>query len=227
VLGGRFSNDARDSHRKASGHDEQAGLVGAYGKHGAWRLEIALIAHGVPLKYVNAALGFVDAETAINNERPLIYELDFNEANTHVGVIAGHGKERNGVEWIYILDPYDLVFRNRRIVSIGPSRALVISLGGPHEVISWAIVNGGRRRAADVVWHQVLRSELGPEVDARAVVRKTLEHLGVPSAVGLLTARDVRRYEDARVERGDVWAARGQAALLSIPQRLQSRSRSA
>ena len=93
-----------------------------------------------------------------------------------------------------------------RVVSVGPSRALLVSLGAPHDTLSWAIVNGGRRRADAVVWRQVQRFELGPDVDARAVMRDTLEHLGVPSAIGLLTARDVRRYEEARAARGDIWA---------------------
>ena len=93
-----------------------------------------------------------------------------------------------------------------RVVSVGPSRALLVSLGAPHDTLSWAIVNGGRRRAEAVVWRQVQRFELGPDVDARAVMRDTLEHLGVASAIGLLTARDVRSYEEARAERGDIWA---------------------
>jgi adenosylcobinamide amidohydrolase len=93
-----------------------------------------------------------------------------------------------------------------RVESIGRGRALVVSLGEPHEVISWAIVNGGRRRAERVVWREVLMSELGPEIDARDVMQETLAQLGFQTAVGLLTARDVRRYEEAIVERAGVRA---------------------
>ncbi|WP_140637263.1 papain-like cysteine protease family protein [Methylibium rhizosphaerae] len=99
--------------KKVLGYDMQAGLVTAHSKHGAKCFESALKAHGVSSRYVQAALGFVDVEMSIGAGSPLVYDLDFEEPTTHVGVIAGHGKEGNGTEWIYILDPYDLVFRSR------------------------------------------------------------------------------------------------------------------
>jgi adenosylcobinamide amidohydrolase len=77
---------------------------------------------------------------------------------------------------------------------------LIVPLGAPHEVISWAIVNGGRLRADTVVWREVFLSELGPDIDARAVLVDTLAATECAGAVGLLTARDVRRYEDERTE---------------------------
>src|SRR4051794_41360974 len=39
-----------------------------------------------------------------------------------------------------------------RVVESAGWRALVVDLGAPHEVLSWAIVNGGRRRATSVAW---------------------------------------------------------------------------
>ena len=78
-------------------------------------------------------------------------------------------------------------------------------LGAPHDVLSWAIVNGGRRVASDVVWREVVRGELGPEVDPvalpAALLRRALAEAKLPDAVGLLTARDVRSFEVA--EAGD------------------------
>ena len=85
-----------------------------------------------------------------------------------------------------------------RVIETAEMRALVVTLGGPHDVVSWAIVNGGRARADAVVWREVRLTELGPAVDAAALTRQTLSALGMPGAIGLLTARDVRRYEIER-----------------------------
>ena len=81
-------------------------------------------------------------------------------------------------------------------------------LGAPHDVLSWAIVNGGRRVASDVVWREVVRGELGPEVDPvalpAALLRRALAEAQLPDAVGLLTARDVRSFDTAdAVDAGD------------------------
>jgi adenosylcobinamide amidohydrolase len=92
------------------------------------------------------------------------------------------------------------------VLEVGAARALVVSLGGPHEVVSWAVVNGGRRQADAVVWREVRSGELGPDSDARRLMRETLAQVGRPEAVGLLTARDVRRFEEERVVRGGVRA---------------------
>ena len=94
-----------------------------------------------------------------------------------------------------------------RVVETDGWRALVVELGTAHDVVSWAIVNGGRRRATSVAWREVRRGELGPTVDAAMLMRRTLDELRMPEAVGLLTARDVRRYEVERVARGGVEAA--------------------
>jgi adenosylcobinamide amidohydrolase len=94
-----------------------------------------------------------------------------------------------------------------RVVESGGWRALVVDLGAPHEVLSWAIVNGGRRRATSVAWREVRRGELGPSVDAAMLMRRTLDELRRPDAVGLMTARDVRRHDVERVARGDVEAS--------------------
>src|SRR3954452_10712717 len=92
------------------------------------------------------------------------------------------------------------------VVEMAASRALIVRLGEPHDVLSWAIVNGGRTKADLVVWREVRLAELGPTADAAALLRETLAQVGAPRAVGLLTARDVRRYEIERVERDGVQA---------------------
>ena len=93
-----------------------------------------------------------------------------------------------------------------RVEGLPRGRALVVPLGGEHEVLSWAVVNGGRRRATCVVWREVRLAELGPDCDGADLMRETLARLDLPGAVGLLTARDVRAYEDERAERGVAWA---------------------
>ena len=92
------------------------------------------------------------------------------------------------------------------VVEGNVGRALVVRLAGPHDVLSWAIVNGGRRAADTIVWREVRLDELGPTSDPAALLTATLSELAAPGAVGLLTARDVRRYEVARAEREGVAA---------------------
>jgi adenosylcobinamide amidohydrolase len=92
------------------------------------------------------------------------------------------------------------------LVETASSRALVVRLGGPHEALSWAIVNGGRTTTDSVVWREVRIGELGPAIDPSVVMRETLAQVGAPRAVGLLTGRDVRRYELERIERDGVVA---------------------
>ena len=38
------------------------------------------------------------------------------------------------------------------LIETASSRALLVRLGGPHEALSWAIVNGGRTRTDSVVF---------------------------------------------------------------------------
>lgn len=73
-------------------------------------------------------------------------------------------------------------------------RTLRVRLGAPHEVLSSAIVNGGRRSAAEVVWLEVRDEELRPPADATRLARDRLAALGAPGAVGLLTSRAVARH---------------------------------
>lgn len=73
---------------------------------------------------------------------------------------------------------------------------LVVHLGAPHAVLSWAVHRGGRTRASTVAWRQVTDAELGPDVDPALLLSRSLEAKGLSEAVGLLTSRDVSRYED-------------------------------
>lgn len=79
-------------------------------------------------------------------------------------------------------------------------RFLVARLPGPHDVLSWAVVGGGRRRAQVVAWHQVVNRELGPDTDPRALLRGRLADAGIPHAVGLLTSASLAGYTDVERE---------------------------
>jgi adenosylcobinamide amidohydrolase len=73
-------------------------------------------------------------------------------------------------------------------------RWLVVRLPGPHVVLSWAIVNGGRRTASAVAWHEVRESELRPPVDPARLLSTRLAARGQGDAVGLLTSASVARH---------------------------------
>lgn len=73
-------------------------------------------------------------------------------------------------------------------------RRLVLRLGGPHAVLSWAIVNGGRRTATEVVWCQVRGDDLCPPADPELLLRAQLAQACLPDAVGLLTSADLAQH---------------------------------
>jgi adenosylcobinamide amidohydrolase len=85
-------------------------------------------------------------------------------------------------------------------------RLLVVRLGAPHAVLSWAVVNGGRRTVSEVAWHEVRDDELRPPVDAAALLRARLAAAGIPGAVGLLTSRALAARVVARRSAGGVCA---------------------
>jgi adenosylcobinamide amidohydrolase len=86
-------------------------------------------------------------------------------------------------------------------------RTMVLRLGGPHAVLSWAIVNGGRRTVSEVVWCEVRNDELRPPVDPERLLRARLAAASLPGAVGLLTSADLsRRVVVERASGG--WRAR-------------------
>jgi adenosylcobinamide amidohydrolase len=83
---------------------------------------------------------------------------------------------------------------------------LVVDLLQEHEVASWAIVNGGRRRARQVAWLKVDNADLPPAVDPRRLLAERLADRGMADAVGLLTSGWIENYSQARVSCGDVEA---------------------
>ncbi|WNG37162.1 adenosylcobinamide amidohydrolase [Archangium violaceum] len=83
----------------------------------------------------------------------------------------------------------------------GGGRLLVVRFERPHAVLSWAVINGGRRRARAVVWRQVRDDELVPGVDPVALLAASLGESS-EETVGLLTSRDVSTFDDVRLASG-------------------------
>jgi adenosylcobinamide amidohydrolase len=76
-------------------------------------------------------------------------------------------------------------------------RQLVVRFGAPVEVASWAIWNGGRRRARAVAWLAVNNAELPVGVDPRRLCGERLRAAALEDAVGLLTSGRLDRFRRA------------------------------
>jgi adenosylcobinamide amidohydrolase len=75
-------------------------------------------------------------------------------------------------------------------------RRLVARLGTQHRTLSWALCGGGLAYAHAVVWRHVAEHELSPALDPAVLLQRDLDAAGLPDAVGLMTARDVTRFEE-------------------------------
>ena len=80
-------------------------------------------------------------------------------------------------------------------------RLLVARFPAARQVLSWAIWNGGRRRAPAVAWVGVTNAELPVGSIPRALCEARLRAAGLEAAVGLLTSGQLARHRQA-------WAAR-------------------
>jgi adenosylcobinamide amidohydrolase len=85
-------------------------------------------------------------------------------------------------------------------------RWLVVRFASEHDVLSWAPVGGGFRRATAVAWHRVQEEELRPPVDAKLLLEGRMRAASLARAVGLMTSRRLDSYSDARCEWGGVAA---------------------
>ena len=71
---------------------------------------------------------------------------------------------------------------------------LVVDFDGPRQVASWAIWNGGRRRAPGVTWVAVKNAELPIGTDPRHLCQQRLQAAGLHDSVGLLTSGQLQRF---------------------------------
>ena len=77
---------------------------------------------------------------------------------------------------------------------------LVVELGAPHAVASWAVVGGGLQEAEAVAWLQVRDADLGPELDPAQWLEKRSSQAGLAHAVCMLTSSDLMHHQVARNE---------------------------
>ncbi len=81
---------------------------------------------------------------------------------------------------------------------------LVARFDGPSLVLSWSANRPGFVTATRVAWLEVTGSEVACLDDPAAFLEERLKAAKLPGAVGLMTARDVRRHHFARATVEDV-----------------------
>lgn len=79
---------------------------------------------------------------------------------------------------------------------------LIAEFAEPHEILSWALVHGGRFRTQAVAWYQVRHEDLAPPVEPRQFLEAHLESEGLPGAVGMLTSRELDACVDCEKTEG-------------------------
>lgn len=83
---------------------------------------------------------------------------------------------------------------------------LTVDLGAEMQVLSWAINRPGFVTARNIVWREVRNADLPRDMDVQGWFAAELAARGAQAAVAFLTSRDVRFYEEALVQVGDVEA---------------------
>ena len=91
-------------------------------------------------------------------------------------------------------------------------KLLVVRFPAVHRTLSWAVCGGGLGLTRAVVWRYVERGELGPDVDAAALMQASLERHGLGRAVGMMTARTLATF-DCVTRQKDGVAARAVATV--------------
>lgn len=76
---------------------------------------------------------------------------------------------------------------------------LVVDLGAPHRVLSFAPHNPGFVTASRILWREVRNADLPPEVDALGWFAGQMAGQGCATEVGMLTSRDITRFVQRRV----------------------------
>ncbi len=74
---------------------------------------------------------------------------------------------------------------------------LIAELGDFHDVLSWAVVNGGRTKARRVAWLQVTAGDLAPPIHPEEYFRKKMTEEKIEEAVGFLTSGNIDRYAES------------------------------
>lgn len=75
---------------------------------------------------------------------------------------------------------------------------LIARLAQPMRVLSWAPIGAGYRVTDSVLWREVRNADLSLDFDAESWFAQEMTRF--PSAVGMMTSRDIGTYQEARSE---------------------------
>lgn len=95
---------------------------------------------------------------------------------------------------------------------VDDGRLLVVRFPRVHRTLSWAVCGGGLGLTRAVVWRYTTLDELGPHVDATALLEASLKAHGLERAVGMMTARSLASFDSVTKHDGAV-AARAVATV--------------
>lgn len=83
---------------------------------------------------------------------------------------------------------------------------LVARFAAPQRMLSWSLNRPGFQTVETVAWLQIDGADLGPEVDPLAYLNTQLGAADLEPALGLLTSRDLDRFQRATAVRGSIQA---------------------
>ncbi len=117
-------------------------------------------------------------------------------------------------------DPLDVPF----VISCAPP-FLIARFAEPQRTLGWSLLHPGFAVVTDIVWVEVRDGDLGPSVDAPALLKARLAEAALPDALGFMTSRDIRRHHLCRRRSEAVEAACLTTVGLSNGERVGSRRR--
>lgn len=100
---------------------------------------------------------------------------------------------------------------------------LTVRFAAPQRTLGWSLLHPGFAVVRDVVWVEVRNADLGLAIDAEAFLRSRLAEAGRPSALGLMTSRDIRQHQVTRRTVEEVAASCVATVGLSNAERVGSR----
>lgn len=72
---------------------------------------------------------------------------------------------------------------------------LTVGFAAPQRTLGWSLLHPGFAEVSDVVWVEVRNADLGLATDAHAFLQRRLAEAGRPGALGLMTSRDIRKFQ--------------------------------
>jgi adenosylcobinamide amidohydrolase len=93
----------------------------------------------------------------------------------------------------------------------------------PRRTLGWSMLHPGFSTVREIVWVEVRNRDLGPDVDAFALLRGKLVLIGLPEALAFMTSRDIRRHHFRQRRIEDIEAACLTTVGLSNGERIGAR----